>query len=380
MIPELRERFNADFTPEKYAAFLRLLEQRGGTEIRFRHCETPVFLPRPLLGRMVRDGAKLIRQLVDDPEYRKRSDAALPERYAAPGENAHPLFIQVDFGLTADLEPKLVEIQGFPSLYGYQPELAEAYRTVYGLDRHLGALLIDDYWSLFARAVLGGRAPQEVALVEIDPYEQKTLADFLVTAKRLGIRIVNIRDIRKRGRKLSGPDGPIERIYNRAIADELDRKGVRLDFDFRDDLDVEWAGHPNWYFRISKFSIPFLQHPSVPRTMFLDQVGRIPDDLENWVLKPLYSFAGLGVLVGPTREQVERVADPSRYILQERVDFAPLISTPHGPTKSEVRIMYIWLDQLQAVTTIVRMGRGKMMGVDHNKGMEWVGGSVAFWK
>lgn len=380
MIPELRSRFNAGFTPEKYARFLRLLEEQSGTGIRFRHSETPVFLERALMDRMVGYGEELIRQLVDDPVYRKRSDAALPARYAAPGEDAHPLFVQVDFGLTADLEPKLVEIQGFPSLYGYQPGLAETYRNVYGLGAELSAVLVDSYWDLLGRAILGGRAPHEVALVEIDPYEQKTLADFLITARQLGIRIVDIRDIRKRGRKLFGPDGPIERIYNRAIADELDRKGVQLDIDFRDELDVEWAGHPNWYFRISKFSIPFLKHPSVPRTLFLDQVTRIPDDLDNWVLKPLYSFAGLGVSVGPTREEVERVQDPSQYILQERVYFSPLIDTPHGPTKAEIRIMYIWLERLQAVTTIVRMGRGKMIGVDHNKGMDWVGGSVAFWR
>ncbi len=118
----------------------------------------------------------------------------------------------------------------------------------------------------------------------------------------------------------------------------------------------------------------------MPKTLFLDQVSRIPDDLENWVLKPLYSFAGLGVSVGPTRQEVESVANPAEYILQERVNFAPLIETPHGPTKAEIRIMYIWLPggSPRAVATIVRMGRGKMMGVDHNKGMEWVGGSVAF--
>jgi hypothetical protein len=380
MIPELRSRFNANFTAGKYADFLRRVEAEGGTSIRFQHCETPIFLERALLNKIVRYGEELIHQLVDDPEYRKRSDAALPARYTVPNEDAHPLFIQADFGLTAEAEPKLVEIQGFPSLYAYQPVIAEAYRGAYGLDADLKALLVDDYWSLLRRAILGSRAPHEVALVEIDPYGQKTLADFLITSKELGIRIVDIRDLRKHGDKLFGPDGPIERIYNRAIADELDRRGVELDFDFRDPLDVEWAGHPNWYFRISKFSIPFLKHPSVPRTLFLNEVSRLPDDLENWVLKPLYSFAGLGVSVGPSRDEVERVNDPAQYILQERMDFAPLIDTPHGPTKAEIRVMYIWVEELQAVTTIVRMGRGKMMGVDHNKGMEWVGGSVAFWR
>jgi hypothetical protein len=380
MIPELRSRFNASFTPAKYAEFLRRLEQECGTPVAFRNSETPIFLNRALMARMSRYGEELIRQLVEDPEYRRKSDESLPARWTAPNEDGHPMFVQVDFGLTADLEPKLVEIQGFPSLYAYQPALAQLHRSVYGLDPDLRFQMVDNYHDVLRSALLGDRQPCEVALLEVDPFEQKTLADFLVTRREFGIRIVNIRDVRRDGHKLVAPDGPIERIYNRTIVDELERKNVHLGFDFRDDLDVEWAGHPNWYFRISKFSIPYLRHSCVPRTLFLNELARIPDDLEDWVLKPLYSFAGLGVSVGPSREEVDRVSDPSKYILQERVDFAPLIETPRGPTKAEIRIMYIWTDELRPVTNIVRMGRGKMMGVDYNKGMEWVGGSVAFWK
>jgi hypothetical protein len=171
----------------------------------------------------------------------------------------------------------------------------------------------------------------------------------------------------------------VERIYNRAIVDELVRKQVRLPFDYRDELDVEWAGHPNWYFRISKFSIPFLNHVSVPKTFFLDQVRELPPDLDRWVLKPLFSFAGLGVIVGPTRADIDAVQDRSNYILQERVDFAPVIDTPHGPTKAEIRMMYVWDREIVPMTTIIRMGRGKQMGVDHNRNMEWVGASAGFW-
>ena len=288
-------------------------------------------------------------------------------------EDARPLFLQVDFGLTADLQPKLVEIQAFPSLYAYQPFLQRTYREAYGID----AAPDQDFSEPFRRAVLGDHAPENVVLLEIDPQHQKTLPDFLLTEKALGIRTVCITTVEKRGRRLFHAGVPIERIYNRVIVDELVRKKIATPFDYRDDLDVEWAGHPNWYFRISKFSIPFLKHPSVPRTYFLSE--GVPDDLRNWVLKPLYSFAGLGVVIGPTREDIARIADRSQYILQERVDFAPLIETPHGPTKAEIRMMYIWSEEgLRAVTTIIRMGRGKMMGVDHNRAMEWVGASAAF--
>jgi hypothetical protein len=376
MIPELRIHFNESFTAEKYSKFLSELTHRCGTSIAFRNCETPCFFPAKLIDKMVRYGQELIAQLVSNPEYIKASATSIPAEYNVPNETPHPLFIQVDFGIDRDLEPKLVEIQGFPSLYAYQPVVAETYRDVYDLDPSLRHFLTGgDYWALLREAIVGERDPENVILMEIDPYHQKTLPDFLLTEKYCGVKPVSLTDIQKRGNRLYHGDVPIHRIYNRVIVDELQRKHIQPAFDFRDDLDVEWAGHPNWYFRISKFSLPYLRHPSVPKTWFLSDLSETPHDLENYVLKPLYSFAGLGVVIGPTPEQL-RAADPTQFILQEKVDFAPVIATPHGDTKAEVRIMYIWLDQPEAVMTIVRMGRGKMIGVDHNRDLEWVGASA----
>jgi hypothetical protein len=371
MIPELRRQFNESYTLERYRRFLQMLDDGCGTHVKFRNCETPCFFPRSLMDRMEHDGRELIQQLMA-PDYLTRSDVTIPAEYRVPNEDARPLFIQVDFGLTDSLEPKLVEIQAFPSLYAYQPFLQRTYQQAYDLD------LAPDpsFEAEFRRAVLGEHDPAHVVLLEIDPHQQKTRPDFLLTEKMLGIKTVCITKVEKRGNRLFHEGAPIERIYNRVIVDELQRKQIKLPFDYRDDLEVEWAGHPNWYFRISKFSLPFLKHPSVPQTRFLTE--GVPGDLENWVLKPLYSFAGLGVVIGPTREQIAHVTNPDEYILQERVNFASLIETPHGPTKAEIRMMYIWLDDLRSVTTIIRMGRGKMMGVDHNRDLEWVGASSAF--
>jgi len=390
---ELRRQFNLAFTPERYRTFLEHADRLAGTHVEFRLCETPCFFGKSLLERLAADGAQLIRQLVDDPAYRRISDAALPERYNVPREPHEPMFVQVDFGLVRDeadqYQPRLVEIQGFPSLYAFQPALAQAYKDAYGLDSgleyHLGGFTRESYVALLRRAIVGGHDPENVVLLEIDPLHQKTLCDFLLTEKWLGVRAVCITKLKREGRKLlyerEGRWTPIHRIYNRAIVDELERKAVAIPFDWRDDLDVEWAGHPNFYFRISKFSIPYLKHPSVPKTWFLDQAPALPDNLDEWVLKPLYSFAGLGVKVGPSREEVEAVPAARRrdYILQERVRFTPAVETPHGLTNAEIRVMYVWLDELLPVTTIIRMGRGKMMGVDHNKNMEWVGASAALY-
>src|ERR1022692_1318565 len=391
MIASLRQRFNAEFTPEKYERLRHEMTSRCGMEVPFALCETPCFFPHTLVERMCADGKALIRQLVDNPDYRARSEASIPARFRVPNEAAHPMFIQVDFGLVRDsageLQPKLVELQAFPSLYAYQPVLSQAYIDVFGLDAKLRYFLSgldsSSYKQLLQEAIVAGHDPANVVLMEVHPEEQKTRPDFLLTEKLLGIRTVCITKMRKQGRQLfyeeNGKQISIERIYNRTIVDELERKGIKPPFDFRDDLDVEWAGHPNWYFRISKYSIPYLKHASIPRTWFLDQLPEVPPDLENFVLKPLYSFAGLGVVIAPTRKDIDAIPTEKRgqYILQERLNFTPVVETPYGPTKVELRIMYIWLDELVPVLTIVRMGRGMMMGVDQNKGMKWVGSSAA---
>jgi len=390
MIPSLRQAFNSKYKAEKYPELLRLLAERCGVPIGFRVSETPCFLPAELLERMAADGKELIQQLVESREYRARSEESIPAEFKVPNESPHPMFIQVDFGLVrgagGELQPKLVELQAFPSLYAYQPVLARTFVDVYGLDGKLRYLLSGlepaSYLKLLQRAIVGDCAPENVILMEIDPEHQKTLPDFLLTEKLLGIRTVDIRGIKKDGSSLywefDGKRMPIHRIYNRAIVDELERKGVKLGFDFRDDLQVEWAGHPNWYFRMSKYSIPYLKHPSVPKTWFLDQMQSVPEDLENYALKPLYSFAGLGVVIAPKKEDIAAVPPEQRsqYILQERLHFEPVIETPFGGTKVEVRVMYVWVDELTPVLTILRMGRGLMMGVDHNRNMEWVGSSA----
>jgi hypothetical protein len=397
MIPSLRRQFNENFTSEKYQTFLRQIDDACGTHVQFRLCETPCFFPKQLIDRMAEDGKELIRQLVDSPEYLERSKESIPAKFDVPNEAAHPMFVQVDFGMVRDasgeLQPKLVELQAFPSLYAYQAVLAQAYIDVFGLqplaanqlNYFLSGFDASSYRDLLKRAIVADHDPENVILMEIHPEQQKTLPDFLLTEKMLGIRTVDITQIKKEGSRLyhecSGKGIPIKRVYNRAIVDELERKDAKLAFDWRDDLDVEWAGHPNWYFRISKYSIPYLKHESVPKTWFLDGLDRMPEDLENYALKPLYSFAGLGVVIAPKKEDVQAIPAERRgqYILQERLHFEPVIETPFGGTKAEVRVMYVWLEELMPVLTIIRMGRGLMMGVDHNRNMRWVGASAGLY-
>jgi hypothetical protein len=384
MIPSLRQRFNVDWRPQQYESFLRIIEQRTGDPPRFRHSETPCFFPSQLIAKMAAYGKEMVEALLADEAYARASAAVIPAQYRVPAEPPRPLFVQADFGLDRQLEPRLVEIQGFPSLYSYEPILAEAYREAFRLDDSVSAFLPGitpaEYWKMLREAVVGGHDPEQVVLLEIDPENQKTRCDFLITERQLGVHAVDIRALRRNGNRLlyerNGRLIPIRRIYNRTVMADLERRGAAIPFDWNEDLNVEWAGHPNWFFRLSKFSLPYLDHPAVPKSVFLSETSR----LDGMVLKPLFSFGGSGVVMFPAQKDIAAIPPEERHlwILQERVDFLPVIDTPYGATKVEIRIMYVWLDRLCAVNTIVRMSRGAEIGVDHNQGEPWAGASAAF--
>jgi hypothetical protein len=349
---------------------------------------------------MVETGRVLTHQLIDNPEYMKRSEAAIPAKWRVAGDNPKPNFMTVDFGLVRNeagkIEPKLVELQAFPSVFGYQDVLCQEYVRAYGLEGltwYAGGMDGEAYWEVLRRTIVGEHDPETVVLSEVQPETQKTRADFGVYAEKLGVRTVDVASLRRQGARLfaAGADGktfPVTRIYNRAIVDEMERKGVLPGFDYRDELEVEWAGQPNWYFRISKFSLPYLDHPSVPTAVFLDdwfrgKRGRLPEDRSRLLLKPLYSFAGKGIQFEPSDEELAAIPENERelYLLQERVRFTPVIATPEGLTQAEIRVMYCWPEdaaEMIPMTWLVRMGRGLMMGVDHNRNQGWVGSSAAF--
>ena len=390
MIPGRRHAFNASYADERYRAFTAEISRRAGAPIEFRLSETPCFMPSGLFTELAAVADDLIRQLLDNPDYRRAADAVVPDRFRVSGSEDLPTFVQVDFGLVqtgGGLEGRLVELQAFPSLYGFQLVLGETSRDVWELDDvHVPAPGLDraGYLDLLRRAIVGDHDPSEVVLMEIDPTHQKTRPDFEVTERLWGVRAIDVRDVAREGRRLTyqrdGRRVPIRRIYNRVIPDGLERTGLALPFDYRDDLDVEWTGGPDWFFRISKFSIPWLRHPWVPRTQFLDRLDEVPGDRANWLLKPLFSYAGGGILFGPTDADLRAIPPHRRplYVLQERVPFTPVVETPHGPTQVEIRVMMVRQpDGYRAVLPLLRMGRGRMMGVDHNKGLSWVGASAA---
>jgi hypothetical protein len=393
MIDELRRAFNASWSESAYADYRARLAAAVGGPIRFRVCETPVFLPGELRDAMVRGAMEIWQQLLQ-PDALAYSKAAVPVAFDVPGDSAHPLFAQADFAVVREagrLAPRLIELQAFPSLYAFQflqsRMLRNDLRGTVPLDFLLGGLDEEGYVRVLRDAVLGGHPAENVVLLDLDPGQQNTWPDFAATERLAGIRSVCATDVQRRGRELwyerDGRATRILRVYNRLIVDELVEKGVALPFRYTEPLDVEWAGHPNWFFRWSKHALPRLAHPLVPEAHLLSELERIPEDLENWVLKPLFSFSGSGVKVDVTAADVAAVAPAARAstLLMRKVDYAPAVLAPDGArSRVEVRVMFVWRGGVPLpMITLARLSQGRMMGVKYNKDKTWVGSTGCLW-
>lgn len=391
MHQELRARFNDDFTDARYSELLRVVNETERWPADFRISETPVFLSEEFTEEISRAARELVSQ-VRTPAFAKHSASAIPPGLGVPDETPHPGFIQVDFAVCEQdgrLTPRLIELQGFPSLYGFQIFLLRCMRHAYpaipadwvpffgGLDEH-------SYIEMLRQVIVGDADPENVVLLEIEPEKQNTRIDFVCTETLLGIAIVSLTEVERRGNDLfyrrDGRDIRVERIYNRVIFDELLRRpDLSFGFSFQHEIDAQWVGHPNWYFRISKHSLPFLKTAHTSRAFFADEFPA-GESLEAFVLKPLYSFAGLGVDLEPTPAKLHALSDPHAWILQEKVNYADFVPTPDGPnSKAEIRMMFLWPEggEPLLVNNLVRMSQGAMMGVKFNKNKTWVGSSIA---
>ncbi len=395
MDPQYRALFNESFGEHLYRAYATELSRRLVCDFEFRLAESPVFLPEDFRTRVVESARAILAQLAE-PALIAQMKAAIPRRWDTPGMDALPTFTQIDFAVVEEegsLVPKLIELQGFPSLTSMQVVQRDAWvatlAQVDGLDREwscwFSGLDRGRFLDLARRAIAGDCDPAEVILMDIDPRQQKTWPDFAATRLLFGVDAVDPRELAVRGRQLFRGGTRVRRIYNRVVFDELIAKGIELPFDYRDELDVQWAPHPNWYWVWSKYSLPFLRHESVPHATFVSDLDRIPADLSGFVLKPLFSFAGGGVNIEPTRADVDAIPGAERHgwCLQEKIAYAPALrAADGGGVKIEIRMMFLRPDdeaQPVLAQNLIRLSRGKMLGVDFNKQYTWVGSSIGLY-
>lgn len=399
MVPAYREIYNQHFSQEKYQAMLDHVTRAHNHQPPFRIAETPVFVPN-LLKERLQEACDQINAVICRPDFKTlTADAIKHPPLQVPNEDYHTRFLQMDFGICrdehGDLIPQLIEIQGFPSLYFFQDLLAQAYREYFDipwqLRSHMSGMTSAQYIALLREIIVGDIDPAQVVLLEVEPEKQTTYIDFLGAHHHLGIKVLCISKMKKRGRQLYylddyGHEVPILRIYNRVIFDELSqRDDLPREFFFQDEVDVEWVGHPNWFFRISKYTMPLLHSPYVPQCHYLDQLDAWPEDLENYVLKPLYSFAGSGVQLHLTAKDLDALKDRDNYILQHKVVYDPCIQTinPNESAKAEIRMLLLWekgQTRARIVNNLVRLSKGEMIGVKYNRDKEWVGASVGFFE
>jgi hypothetical protein len=397
MIPSIRKEFNKNFSSEKYENFLKDLHAAHPGAIEFRVAETAVYVPKAFTQKII-DACESIVDIIVDPKFKELTKRAIPKYLQVPGENDHSHFIAFDFGVCVneegEYEPQLIEMQGFPSLFAYEVLIDDVYRRHFpvpsNLEAYLGGHTRESYIKELKEIILGNHSPENVILLEIFPKQQKTRIDFYCTEDYVGIKMVCLTDLIKEGKKLyylnEGKKTEVKRIYNRVIFDDLQQQPAEVQEKGKllfEELDVEWVPHPNWFYRISKYTLPFIRHPYVPKTFFLNEVKQIPSDLENYVLKPLFSFAGQGVVIDVTQKDIDNVKDPENWILQRKVKYADAIETPDVPAKCEIRIFYFWKDgdvRPVPANNLSRLSKGKMIGVRYNKDKEWVGGSYCLFE
>lgn len=396
MVEELRKKYNEEFSEEKYKSFIKDLNNVYPGQLDFRVAETPVFVSKEFTNKIL-SACESIIDVISTPDYQKQSSNAIPENLKVPNEDEHPHFICFDFGVCknekGELEPQLIEMQGFPSLFAWQvilPEVhAKHFWTPDGYSIYLNGYDKGSYIKLLKKIIVADEKPENVILLEIFPHQQKTRVDFYATEDLVGIKTVDLNDVIQEGKNLfymnDGKKTQINRIYNRVIFDDLFQQPKEIQEKgkiFQEDLNVTWVSHPNWFYRLSKYTLPFINHPYVPETHFLNQV-KLPKDLENYVVKPLFSFAGQGVIIDVTKEEIEKITDKENWIIQRKVNYAAAIETPDDPAKAEIRIFYFWepgKERPVAANNLSRLSKGKMIGVRYNKDKDWVGGSFCLFE
>ncbi|MEM0542349.1 hypothetical protein WFZ85_06950 [Flavobacterium sp. j3] len=390
-----RNQFNQAFSVEKYNAFIDDINSDFDYKVTFRIGETPFFIPNELKEQLL-EGCQQVIDFIQRDDFKSLTERALELNRKVPNEDNHTTFLAIDFGICEEdgkIVPKLIEVQGFPSLFNFQNHLSEKFVSHYPflseLTPFLNGLNQESYLALIKEVITNNIPIENVILLEIEPEKQNTKIDFYYCKKDIGIPFVCVTELYEKGNQLfykndKGEEIQVKRIYNRVIFDELDlRTDLQLNFDFSKSYDVEWAGHPNWFFRISKFILPYLKGKYFIETTLLSDLKEIPNDLENYVLKPLFSFSGSGVIFHVKREDIEAVTEKDLYILQKKVHYKPIIQSPDGLVKAEVRLLAVWPKddgKPTLVTNLVRLSRGEMIGVKFNKDKDWVGGTVGMFE
>jgi hypothetical protein len=398
MIPIIRKKYNEEFKEENYQNFLNDFEKNYGEKVDFRIAETPIFISKDFQEHL-KQASNEVLAVIKQENFKELTKDSIPKGCYVPKEDDKPQFLVIDFAICKDEKgdffPQLIELQGFPSLYGFQEIACQLYKKHFNIPENfthlLNGLTSEKYYEKLGAIIFAKHAKENVILLEIEPHKQKTRIDFQVMHEKLGLKSVCISELILENKKLyylnNGKKTPIHRIYNRVIFDELEKRtDLKRQFNLTEEVEVEWAGHPNWFFRISKYTVPFIKSKYVPKAWFLNELQEIPTNLEDFVLKPLFSFAGAGVIFNVSKEDIDKVKEEERpfYLLQEKVQYTEMFRCPKNEAvKAEIRMLFLWNEKdenPEFLLGLSRLSKGVMIGVNFNKDRDWVGGTGVFFE
>lgn len=397
MIPKIRAAFNQNYKEEFYENLQKDIVDAFGEPTAFRLSETPVFISKELKTKIF-EACDAILEQIEHIDLQEIRDRFIPKNLQSPAPLNKPHFLAIDFGLcegeNGEIAPQLIELQAFPTLFFYQPFLGKSFLKNYPnipkeqFHYYFSGLDENSYLEELKTVILGNEKPENVILLELYPEKQKTRIDFWATQKALGIAVVCITKVIKEGKKLfyenKGKKTPIHRIYNRVIFDEIQGTAdLDLGFNLNDDVQADWVTHPDWFFIISKCIMPLLAHTYIPKSYYVNDFPKAIS-LQDYVLKPLFSFAGKGINLNPTQEEIDKIEDKQNYILQKKVTYAPLIKTPSETnSKVELRILFVWNEKenrFKPVVNLTRMSKGLLINVSYQTNDTWIGSSISFFE
>ncbi|MDP5106667.1 MAG: hypothetical protein NWQ31_10925, partial [Polaribacter sp.] len=202
MIDKNRSFYNEQFTEEKYNTFLQDIIDEFKYVPKFKISETPAFIPKDLKNKLIA-ACDEIMAVINQPNFKELTNGAFFDKNTiVPNEDENAKFLQLDFGICKDesgnLVPKLIELQGFPSLYFFQELLGRKYRKHFGnaipenYSQHLNGMTNHGYLELLRQEIVGDTDPKQVILLEIEPEKQATAIDFYATEAKLGIKVLCI--------------------------------------------------------------------------------------------------------------------------------------------------------------------------------------------
>lgn len=391
MFTKIREQFNAVFDISQSKNIWDDIDKEFPGYRDFKIAEIPVFLDNELKSKLLMAGNTCL-DVILAPDFIQKN---MGSEFQFGQKNSKPDFICLDFAITLnehdEFIPKLIEAQGFPTLLGFQQYLTGKFKKhcqiPSGFTSHFNRINAFHFSEKIGSILK--QYGDDTVLLEAYPEKQRTRLDFKLTEAYWGIKTVCLSQIEANSGKLYYKTGdnlkPINAIYNRVIIEEVVKTYPELltKIELLKEVEVSWISHPDWYYLISKAALPLFKGPYVPSSKIFYKGDDIPENLEDYILKPLFEYGGDGVQLDLNQSIFESCLENVPYLLQQKVRYADCILLPNGQKrKAEIRLIYGQEPSKKRPTllaNLTRLSDSGWMNTSQNF-TDFTGGSIAFFE